>query len=175
MTIASKHLRTLFLFCLGLFVGTAYCMKWMESDFRYAEGPFTIIGLEISYPAEQIRAVMGGLDARVHTILGYHLAFDFAFMAGVYPGIAALCLLARQKTRKRFLLRLLGMMALGQLLAWGADVYENICLLGWLRDPASVGDLGFYHAIVWLKWSLALGGLIVSLPLVVRKTEKQSA
>ncbi len=53
-----KNLQKLFLFCLGLFAGTAFCMKWMESDFVHNGSLFTIIGLEISYSKEKIISIL---------------------------------------------------------------------------------------------------------------------
>ncbi len=43
---------------------------------------------------------MTGLDDHVRTILGYHLHFDFVFMPGVFPGIAALCMMAGEKATR---------------------------------------------------------------------------
>ena len=144
-------------------------MKWMEGDFRGPGGTFTIIGLEISYPAEKIRGILSGLDERVRTILGYHLVFDFAFMAGVYTGIASLCMMAREKMRGSRVASLLLVMALAQVLAWACDIYENTCLLSWLKDPAAAENIGFYHTVVWTKWALALGGLAGALAFVFRR------
>lgn len=164
-----KGWQRLFLWSLGLFLGTAFCMKWMEGDFAGPGGLFTIIGLEIGYPADRIREILGGLDARVSTILRYHLVFDFAFMAGVYPGIASLCMMARDKIQGSRAASLLLVMALAQLLAWACDIYENYCLLTWLRDPSGVRDIGLYHGVVMLKWALALAGLALALAFVFRK------
>jgi hypothetical protein len=91
MIISYKGWKNIFLLCLGIFAGTGFCMKWVEGDFVQNGSLFTIIGLEISYPKEQVSAILSGLDGPVKTILRYHLCFDFAFMLGVYPGIAALC------------------------------------------------------------------------------------
>ena len=77
--------KKLFIFCLGLAMASAFCMKWMESDFWVGDEKFDILGLELFYPAKKVAAILSGIDPHVKTILGYHLSFDFAFMAGVYP------------------------------------------------------------------------------------------
>lgn len=173
MTINYKGWKNLFLFCLGLFVGTAICMKWMEKEFLQDGSLFTIIGLEISYSRDQVVSILSGLEEPVRSLLRYHLRFDFAFMAGVYPGIAALCMMARFKTQKAWLRNLLLAMALLQLPAFACDVTENLFLLKWLADPGSVSDFDFYHAVVWVKWALALSGALLSIPFAVRRMRKE--
>ena len=53
--------RKLFLFSLGLFAGTAFCMKWMEKDFLFQGQLFTIIGLEISYSGDRLVEILSGI------------------------------------------------------------------------------------------------------------------
>ena len=164
-----KNLQKLFLFCLGLFIGTAFCMKWMEADFLYNGSQFTIIGLEISYPKEQVISILSGLDEKVKTILRYHLSLDFAFMAGVYPGIAVLCLMAREKSASNIVKRILLLFALLQLVAWGCDIYENLCLLKWIKNPSIGEDFKIYHVAVAAKWIVALIAALLAIPLAIRK------
>src|SRR5688572_8461448 len=114
MSVTTKSWKNLFLFCLGLALGAAFCMKWMESDFWAGNEKFTIIGLELSYSKEKLILILTSLDHRVETILRYHLVFDFAFMAGVYPGISALCIMARHKIASKGLRRLLQWLAVLQ-------------------------------------------------------------
>ena len=97
MALRYNNWQSFFIFCLGLFLGTAFCMKWMEADLRVNGEKFTIIGLELFYSKQKVAHIMASLDYRVQTILKYHLFFDFAFMAGAYPGIASLCMMAREK------------------------------------------------------------------------------
>src|SRR5690242_16077669 len=92
--------QKLFLFSLGLAVSASFCMKWMENSFWFQNEKFTILGLELFYPKEKMISILSGIDSHVKTILRYHLSFDFAFMAGVYPGITALCMMAREKVRR---------------------------------------------------------------------------
>jgi len=169
MNIKYNQWQKLFLWCLGLFAGTAFCMKWMESDFLQNGQLFTIIGLEISYSKEKVASILAGLDEQVRTILRYHLNFDFAFMAGVYPGIAALCMMAREKSPGQFLKKILFAFAVLQLIAWGCDIAENYYLLKWIKNPVIGNEFGIYHIIVWVKWIIALTGAVIAIPLALRK------
>jgi hypothetical protein len=167
-----KHWQKLFLFCLGLFAGTAFCMKWMEGDFLLNGEKFTIIGLEISYPKEKVAAILSGVDEHVKTILRYHLSFDFAFMAGVYPGIAALCMMAKEKSVSIKAKRLLSSLAVLQIAAWGCDIFENYCLLNWIKNPVIGNEFGMYHFIVAAKWIIALTGALLAIPLSLKRRKK---
>lgn len=164
-----KSWQRLFLFSLGLFLGTAFCMKWMEGDFIQNGQKFTIIGLEISYPKEKVAAILAGLDEHIKMILRYHLSFDFAFMAGVYPGIAALCMMARDKATGKLLRRILIFFAALQSVAWGCDIFENYCLLKWIKTPVIGNEFSCYHIIVYAKWGIALAGALVAIPLSLWK------
>jgi hypothetical protein len=171
----SSHNRwkKLFLFCLGLTIGTAFCMKWMESDMYVNDKLFTIMGLELFYPRRQVVDILSALQPREATILRYHLNFDFAFMAGVYPGIIALCMMARHKFEpggwRRFFLFLASM----QLVAWGCDIVENCYLLNWINSRGAVpASLTFYHVIVSVKWIIALVAALIAIPVVIWKRKK---
>ncbi len=169
MTINNKFWRKLLLVSLGLFAGTAFCMKWMEGDFLQNGQKFTIIGLEISYPEEKVSAILAGLDDKVKTILRYHLSFDFVFMAGVYPGIAALCILALEKTKgKKWRILFISLAAL-QIVAWACDILENGYLLKWISKPIIGNEFSTYHFIVYLKWLLAIAGALTGIAMLFRK------
>lgn len=169
----TNHIRwkKLFFCCLGLFIGTAFCMKWMEGDLKLNGQTFTVIGLELTYPKEKIASIFLGIDEHVKAILRYNLIFDFAFMAGVYPGIAALCMMAKRKHGK-VVGRILLALALLQIVAWGCDIFENCSLLNWIKDPHAVENFSTYHLIVYAKWTLALIGAFVAIPLVLIKKKK---
>ncbi len=169
MSINYKQWQKLFLFCLGLFAGTAFCMKWMESDFWQGGQKFTIIGLEISDSKEKVAAILAGLDKHVKTILRYHLSFDFAFMAGVYPGIAALCMMARDKSANSIIRKTFFVFASLQIVAWGCDIVENYYLLKWIKTPIIENEFGLYHFIVFAKWIIALAGALIAIPFAIRK------
>jgi hypothetical protein len=157
----------LFLFCLGLFIASSFAMKWMESDFVYNNETISIFGLEFFYPAKKIEAIFLGMDAKVKTILGYHLRFDFVFMAGVYPGIACLCMMAAEKIIGRNVRRILYAFAFLQLIAWSFDVVENYYLLKWLKTPAIGNEFEFYHVVVYSKWIIALTGVCMALAVLI--------
>src|SRR5258708_35675886 len=97
MNLNYNRWKKLFLFCMGLSVASVFCMKWIEGDLWNNGEKFTIMGLELFYPKEKVIDVLSHLDDRVKTILNYHLHFDFVFMAGVYPGISAMCMMGREK------------------------------------------------------------------------------
>ncbi len=161
--------RKIFLFSLGLFAGTAFCMKWMEGDFILNGQKFTVIGLEISYTKEKVVGILAGIDDHVKMILRYHLSFDFVFMAGVYPGIAALCMMARNKSAGSVIKKILLVFALSQIAAWASDIYENYCLLKWVNNPAIGDEFSFYHSIVSAKWIIALAGALFAIPLAIKR------
>jgi hypothetical protein len=157
----------LFLFCLGLFIAGAFAMKWMEDDLTLFGEKFSILGLELFYSKEKIVAIFIRLDSKVRTILSYHLVFDFIFMAGCYPGIACLCMMAAEKMRSINIKRTLFILAGIQLLAWAFDIIENYYLLKWLRQPLIGSEFEFYHVIVYSKWIIALTAALFAISLHV--------
>ena len=162
----------LFLFCLGLFIAGAFAMKWMESDLVYDGGKISIFGLELFYSKERITKILSGIDDKVRTILSYHLSFDFIFMAGVYPGIACLCMMAAQKVKSKNPIaigskKILFFLASIQLFAWAFDIIENYYLLKWLKQPMIGSEFGFYHVIVYSKWIIALAGALIAIGFLV--------
>jgi hypothetical protein len=168
----------LFLFCLGLSLAGAFAMKWIEPDLLYNNEPISIFGLEFFYPADKIIAIFSGIDATVKTILSYHLVFDFVFMAGVYPGIACLCMMAVEKRTEKLLKRILFWLAFLQMAAWAFDVVENYYLLKWLSNPVIGAEFGLYHIVVYSKWIIALLGIVISVSILItnlfRKKNLQS-
>lgn len=171
MIVRTIHWQKLFLCSLGLSSGAAFCMKWMEPDFVFNGNSFSIIGLEISYSKEKVSAILAGIDVSVKNILRYHLAFDFAFMAGVYPGIAALCMIAREKSKNNILRNTLLALASLQTIAFACDVFENICLLKWIKNPVIGAGFSTYHVLVITKWIIALSGALLSIPLSLKRTK----
>lgn len=157
----------LFLFCLGLFFASSFAMKWMEADLVYKNGIISIFGLELFYPAAKIEEIFSLIDSKVKTILGYHLRFDFIFMAGCYPGIACLCMMAAEKINSRTFKRILFSLAFLQLFAWTFDVIENYYLLKWLKNPVIGAEFGFYHSVVYSKWIIALLGALTALLIIL--------
>jgi hypothetical protein len=172
MNLSYTRWRSLFLFGLGLSAGAAFCMKWMENDLQVAGEKFTILGLELFYSREKLAAVLVGLDSHVQTILRYHLFFDFAFMAGVYPAITSLCMMTREKSSSLRFKKILFVVAWLQLLAWCFDCIENYYLLSWLEKPAIDDDIGLYHLVVGAKWVIALTGILIAVPVFLRRKKK---
>lgn len=175
MNMGNNRWKGLLLFCLGLSVSAAFCMKWLETEFLVNGEKFTMAGLEISYSKEKVAAIMSGVDSHTKSVLGYQLYFDFAFMAGVYPGIAALCMIAREKLVSPGFRKFFFMLAFMQSLAWVADINENLYLLRWLKQPVIGDNFSLYHFIVYAKWIMALAGFFISVfvLLLTRKSKRR--
>jgi hypothetical protein len=138
-------------------------MKWMEDDLLAGGEKFSILGLELSYSKAKIETLFQQMDDRVRTILRYHLYFDFAFMAGVYPGILAGCMLVRKNHGWKVMRQLLLVAGLAQFAAWVADIAENYFLLSWSHRGVASDEFTLYHFIVGAKWLIALGGIVMAL------------
>jgi hypothetical protein len=159
--------QRLFLFCLGLFIAGSFAMKWMENDLLFNNQKISIFGLELFYPKEKIVEIFSGITDKVRTILGYHLSFDFIFMAGCYPGITCLCIMASAKAAGKNLKRILFILAFLQIFGWTFDVIENYYLLKWLKNPVIGDEFDFYHVIVYSKWIIALTGALFAIVILV--------
>ncbi|MDP4264079.1 MAG: hypothetical protein Q8941_16245 [Bacteroidota bacterium] len=167
MNISSNRWKKLFLFCLGLSLASALCMKWMESDLWVNGEKFSIMGLELFYAKEKLFTILSRLDGHVKMILSYHLHFDFVFMAGVYPAITALCMMARERVNNAVLKKFLFILAALQLLAWAADIRENLYLLNWMKKPVIRNEFSLYHFIVATKWVIAITGALLSTSVMI--------
>lgn len=164
-----KRWKKLFLFCLGLATAAAFCMKWIENDLLFRGEKFTIMGLELFYPKQKVETILAGIDQPVGTILRYHLSFDFVFMAGIFPGIAALCMMASYKFRTGLFKIIFAGLAILQGVAWGFDITENTYLLKWMNNPDIGDEFSFFHLVVAAKWILALTGALLSIPILLFK------
>jgi len=153
----------LLLFCSGLSLAAAFIMKWIEPDLLYQNQPVSILDLEIFYPSGQLLSVLTGMDEKVKLILKYHLEFDFVFMAGIFPGIASLCMMAAEKHKAKRVQWLLFVLAALQPAAWLFDITENWFLLHWLWHPVIGREFGIYRMVVYSKWLIALTGLFTAL------------
>jgi hypothetical protein len=169
MATNSKNLQYICLCCLGLFAGTSICMKMLESEFIFKDEKFSIIGLELTYSREKVAAILAGIDPIVKSALRYQLYFDFIFMFGVYPGIATLCLMARNKAESVQVKKVLCLLATLQLMAWVCDILENYSLLKWINHPFIGNEFMLYHFIVVIKWMIALTGAACGIYYVLRK------
>ena len=142
-------------------------MKWMENDLLFNNERISIFGLELFYPKEKIVGIFSGINDKVKTILGYHLSFDFIFMAGCYPCIACLCMMASAKMNSKNLKRILFILAFLQIFGWTFDVIENYYLLKWLKNPVIGDEFTFYHIVVYSKWIIALTGALLAIVILV--------
>jgi hypothetical protein len=164
---SSSRWNRLFLFCLGLFLGASFAMKWMENDLIYKGSNISVLGLEMYYPKERIIEIFSGIDDKVKTILSYHLSFDFIFMAGCFPGIACLCMIASTKVNSKNIKRALFILAFLQFVAWAFDIAENYYLLKWLKSPVIGDEFGFFHIVVYSKWIIAITSALFALSILL--------
>src|SRR4051812_22233621 len=111
MNISYTRWKHLFIFCVGITLGTTLCMKWIEMDFRINGDRFTMIGLELFYSKQKINLILSHVNDHVATLLNDHLHFDFLSMAGIFPGITALCMMAKEKVSSGGLRNLLFILA----------------------------------------------------------------
>ncbi len=167
--------RNLFLFCLGISLSTAFIMEWLASDFRLDDEKFSIIGLELFYPKREVLTVLTQIKQPAKIALNYQLIFDFVFMAGIYPGIACLCMMIKEKFRGKILPNILFTLAMLQPIAWIFDIVENSFLLKWLAKPEIGDEFSIYHNIVAAKWLIALTGLLLSSLLFLMPKQNQRA
>ena len=159
--------QRLFLFSLGLFIAGAFAMKWMENDLLFNKEKISIFELELFYPKEKIVEIFSGISDKVKIILGYHLSFDYIFMAGCYPGISCLSMMASAKVNGKNLKRILFILAFLQIFGWTFDVIENYYLLKWLNNPVIGDEFGFYHIVVYSKWIIAITGALIAIVILV--------
>ena len=162
MTANVFNWKKMFWFCLGLTFASAFCMKWIESEFINNGQVFSIMDLELHLDKQGLVKLFAGMDDKAKTILDYHLHFDFFFMAGVFPGIAAICMLTRERVERRMIRSVLFIIASLQLAAWSFDIYENTRLLKWMNNPAAIDKIDFYHLLVRLKFIIAFSGIGIS-------------
>jgi hypothetical protein len=141
-------------------------MKWVESDFVNKGKTFSIMDLELGLDKLELRQLFQAFDDKTKTIVSYHLHFDFLFMAGVFPGIASICMLTWEKiaSERKSLRSILFVLAALQLAAWGFDIYENTALIKWLNNPASIDNdnIELYHFLVRSKFIIAFAGVIAT-------------
>jgi len=148
----------LFLFSFGVAIASSFILQWLAGDFWLNNEKFSILGLELFYPKRKVIDILSHIDLSTKLALNYQLIFDFVFMAGIYPAIASLCMMAREKQTATGARNFLFAVAILQPVAWAFDVTENIYLLGWLDKPEIGDEFGTYHNIVAAKWIIALFG-----------------
>ncbi|MFI5186554.1 MAG: hypothetical protein ACHQF0_07520 [Chitinophagales bacterium] len=159
--------RNPFLFCLGLSVGTSFIMQWLASDFWLNDRKFSIPGLELFYSKKEVLTVLTQIKQPARIALNYQLIFDFVLMTGIYPGIASLCMMVREKITKQTFRTILFALAILQPVAWIFDIVENSYLLTWIGKPEIGNEFAAYHNIVAIKWMIALAGFFSAICLWV--------
>jgi hypothetical protein len=162
-----KRWRGLFLFCAGLTIAATFIMEWLADDFWLNDKKFSIIGLELFYSKKEVINVLTQIKEPAAIALNYQLIFDFVFMAGVYPCIASLCMMARERVTNNLVQTSLFALAMLQPVAWAFDIIENSYLLGWLSKPEIGDEFSIYHNIVAMKWVIALLGFVLSAPILL--------
>ena len=159
--------------CLGLFIGGFFGMRLLEDDLIYNDAKFSVIGLEIFYSREKIIEIFTGISDKVKTILSYHLSYDFVFMAGCYPGIVCLCMMAAKRINSKTLRKVLLILSFVQLIPWLFDIIENYFLLKWLESPSIGDEFSFYHLVVYSKWIIAVSTALLAISILVSSMFKR--
>jgi hypothetical protein len=167
-----KHWKKLFLFCLGLSFGVGFCMKWIEDDFWVKGEKFKMMGLELFYSKEKVIAILSNLDDQARSALNNHLHFDFAFMAGIFPGATSLCMMARTKIASASWKKFFFILASLQLAAWAGDITENLYLLKWAKQPIIGDEFALYRFIVTAKWIIGLLSVVFAVPVLITRLKK---
>ena len=157
-----KRWRNLLLFCLGLTIGTAFIMGWLEGDFWVNDERFSILGLELFYSKREVLTVLNQIKQPARIALTYHLTFDYILMAGFYPGIASFCMLVREKVSRKPYQTTLFALAILQPVACIFDIVVNSYLLKWVEQPAIGDEFSVYHNMVFIKWLIALAGILIA-------------
>src|SRR4051794_40480069 len=97
MRAAYQRWQKLFLFSFGITIASSFIMQWLAGDFWLGDEKFSILGLELFYSKKEVIKVLTEIQLPARIALNYQLIFDFVFMVGVYPAIASLCMMAREK------------------------------------------------------------------------------
>ncbi len=173
---SSRRWRNLFLFCIGLTIGTAFIMQWLGTDFWVNDERFSILGLELFYSKKEIIKLLTDIKQPAKIALNYHLTFDFVLMAGFYPGIASACMLVRERILQQKVKTILFTLAVLQPVAWIFDVIENSYLIQWVSTPEIGDEFSIYHNMVIIKWLIAACGILLSLMIYIftdRQTKRR--
>ena len=156
--------KKLFYFCLGLLLASGFCMKWIEDEFISNGKLFTVFDLELFLDKAGLEKIFKGMELNAKMMVDNHLHFDFFFMAGVFPGIACICMLVRERINKnkKLIRSVFFVIASLQLAAWSFDIYENLHLIKWLKNPETIDHIDLYHLLVRSKFIIIISGIILS-------------
>jgi len=148
-------------------------MKWIENDFWVKDEKFSIMGLELFYSKEKVTTILSNVNDQARTALNNHLHFDFAFMAGIFPGSASLCMMARNKVISASWKKFFFILAAFQIAGWAGDITENLYLLKWVKQPVIGNEFGLYHFIVASKWIIGLLAVVFAVPVLITRSKKE--
>jgi len=138
-----------------------------------ARRSFTIIDLEFPSSPKDIPNTINGIFAlsevrqqQVVQALKRSLYLDFLFMPAVYGTIFLLCMLIADKCGPFSIGRtFFATFAWLQLVAWACDIAENLMLLPRVRkgvEPMKPWVHKTYVRVVWLKWGIAVVGIVTA-------------
>ena len=170
-------MKTLFALLLLITVAATGLMSRIARDFKLQDGgKFSIMHLELPQSKEGINLLMAAFAPGTQKAVLNQLNADYIFMAGCYPGIVVLCLIAirritnlnalqkdldKKQTGKEWK-KLLLALAILQLFAWGLDVWENAQLESWLQAGAADDNIGFFKARTYLKFGIGFAGFFTA-------------
>lgn len=170
-------MKTLFALVLFITLAANAWMAFVGRDFKLSDGSrFSIMNMELPQSGDSLQAMMANLAPGTKEAVLKQLNIDYIFMAGCYPAIAILCLIAIRRIAQINILQkdlnktqtgalwknLLMALAIMQLAAWGLDVWENAQTEHWLHASRIDGNIIFFKARVYTKFGLAFAGFLTS-------------
>jgi hypothetical protein len=149
--------------CLIVFYVTSNKMLITSQSFLKTNGDkFSIMDFELPKSKAYVEQLIKdfGDNTKVNVIKS--LNDDYVFMIGAYPGIALMCYKAMDYTYKNWLFALTVIAAL-QIIAWIFDIVENIYIRQWIEGVEIRVSLGWFKAMVWSKFVIAITGALLSI------------
>lgn len=175
-------MKTLFIVLLTIFIAATAWMSWIARDFKLKDNSrFSIMDFELPANAEAVKNMMTDFLPGTREAVLKQLNADYVFMAACYPGIMVLCLIALRRIKTvnglqkdlqlkitgGFWKKLLTILAILQLVAWGLDVWENAQIEQWLKTNVINTDIAFFKARVYTKFAIGLGGFLTAAGLLL--------
>jgi hypothetical protein len=170
-------MKTLFKLLLTIALLATGWMSWLAKDFKYpADKHFSIMALELPADSASLTDMITNITPATRQSVLKQLNADYIFMPGCYLAILVLCLIAIRhitniNSLKKDLQKLqsgaawkkiLMVLALLQLAAWGLDVWENAQIEQWLLTSSVNNDIGFFKAKVYIKFAIAFAGFFTA-------------
>jgi hypothetical protein len=175
-------MKPLFALLLIIFLAATAWMSRIARDFKLKDNSnFSIMDLELPASAGAVQEKMADFLPGTRQAVLKQLNADYVFMAGCYPGILVLCLIAlrriatinslqkdlQQKITGGGWKKLLAVLAILQLFAWGLDVWENAQIEQWLNTNMVNNNIAFFKARVYAKFAFALAGFFTAAGLLL--------